>query len=171
MREEVLQGCIIVFSGLIPKQPYHQYLRQEQQQHPFLRYATKLGAKVIDTVYCSVTHVVAANNATEKVLLAHKINSIHVVKSSWLMECYWSLTKRDENEHRIPPTKGRDITQQQQELMPPPLPFHNSENNNSNPMLSSTVMDIAIGLDSSSSDDDDDDDDGADCFADSLWDE
>lgn len=42
-----------------------------------------------------MTHVVAARDGTEKINQARRIQGCTVVKASWLMECLWSLTKRD----------------------------------------------------------------------------
>lgn len=100
MRSEVLKGCVIVLSGLIPLSK-QQIVDQNQPRPSFVRYAESLGAKVQSNVSEEVTHVVAANDGTDKILSARKIKGCYVVKPSWLVECYWSMTRRDESTHLL----------------------------------------------------------------------
>jgi len=93
MRREVLKGSNIVLSGLVP---LHKQSASGAVARPhFVRYAQNLGAKTQDTVDYSVTHVVAAKDGTDKALSARKIPGCMLVKSAWLMECFWSMTRRN----------------------------------------------------------------------------
>ena len=51
--------------------------------------------KLRDTVEYGVTHVVAAKDGTDKALAARKTPGCFLVKPGWLMECYWSMTRRE----------------------------------------------------------------------------
>lgn len=57
--------------------------------------------QVVDQVGPGVTHVVAAKDGTDKCLAARKTPGCVLVKSSWLVECYWSMTKRDTTTHLL----------------------------------------------------------------------
>jgi RNA polymerase II subunit A-like phosphatase len=130
MRREVLSGEKIVLSGLVPL--HKQRSRPHAPRPSTVRYAEVLGANVQWSVDESVTHVVAANDGTGKILAARTVRGCFIVKVSWLMECFWTLTRRDERQHLLgaPPKENRV------------LPMGNSRLENA----------------SSSSDDEDDDD-------------
>jgi len=51
--------------------------------------------------------VIAARDGTDKILQARKIPGCSVVKASWLMECFWTLTQRDPTQHLLNPA-GQD---------------------------------------------------------------
>jgi RNA polymerase II subunit A C-terminal domain phosphatase len=57
--------------------------------------------KVVDRVVPGVTHVVAANDGTDKCLAARKLPGCVLVKATWLVECYWSMTRRDVQPHLL----------------------------------------------------------------------
>ncbi len=94
MRQEVLMGSNMVLSGLVP---LHKQSGNGAVARPhFVRYAQNLGAKTQDKVDFRVSHVVAAKDGTDKALAARKIPGCRLVKSAWLMECFWSMERRDE---------------------------------------------------------------------------
>mmetsp|Transcript_6798 Transcript_6798/g.8427 ORF Transcript_6798/g.8427 Transcript_6798/m.8427 type:complete len:116 (+) Transcript_6798:101-448(+) len=68
-----------------------------------MRYAQDLGAKVVNDVRQGVTHVVAARDGTEKVSKGKTVPGCAVVRRSWLMECYWTLTRRNVEPHLMAP--------------------------------------------------------------------
>jgi RNA polymerase II subunit A-like phosphatase len=105
MREEVLLGGSLVLSGLIPL--HKQKVEPDGPRPAVLRYAESLGAKVLSNVTSDTTHVVAAKDGTDKILAARQIPGCFVVKASWLMECVWTLERRDEGKHLLgsPPQK------------------------------------------------------------------
>jgi RNA polymerase II subunit A-like phosphatase len=49
----------------------------------------------------TITHVVAARDGTDKIRLARRVPGCHVVKPSWLMECVWTMTRRDVTPHLL----------------------------------------------------------------------
>lgn len=141
MRSEVLAGCNVVLSGLVPlhKQGHDD---ADRARPAAVRYVECLGATLLPSVTSSVTHVVAAKDGTDKILAARTVPGCFIVKPSWLMECVWSVTKRDERPHL---------------LGPPPVPVSNKNNGSSNkgsvrPPLADSTRENA----SSSSDEEDD---------------
>ena len=98
IRSDVLKGTKLVLSGLVP-------LHRQGRDHTatprpsVVRYAESLGCELQSSVQSDTTHLVAAKDGTDKALMARKIVGCHVVKVSWMMECYWSLTRRDEKPH------------------------------------------------------------------------
>ena len=51
--------------------------------------------------------MIAARDGTDKILQARKIPGCSIVKVSWLMECFWTMTQRDPQQHLLSPA-GRD---------------------------------------------------------------
>jgi len=131
MRTQVLKGCTLVFSGLIPL--YQQNQTSQFPRPAVVRYGESLGATVKDHVDDTITHVVAARDGTDKIRLARRVPGCNVVKPSWLMECVWTMTRRDVTPHLL--GKPAVAVAKEPQAM------------------------AATGDDSSSSSDDDDDDD------------
>ena len=104
----------VVFSGLIP---INKQNRQTQVRPPVVRYAEELGAEVLSGITSEVTHVVAARDRSEKIRQARKaVPGCIIVHTSWLMECYWSINRRDVRPHHMGPmptqlTKPRSAEQ------------------------------------------------------------
>ena len=79
-----------------------------------------------------MTHVVAAKDGTDKALEARKIPNCVLVKPSWLIECYWSLTYRDVKPHLLQGV-GTTIMQQtslrekQQHVLPMQVPDNSGD--------------------------------------------
>jgi RNA polymerase II subunit A-like phosphatase len=53
-------------------------------------------------MHSGVTHVVAAKDGTDKCLAARNIPGCLLVKPAWLVECYWSSSRRDVQPHLFP---------------------------------------------------------------------
>ena len=83
-----------------------------------------------------VTLLIAAKDGTDKAIMARKTKGCVLVKPAWLVECYWSLTRRDVKPHLMDPAVVE--TQLRQEAI-----------------VESIVDDSNLGTDSSESDDDD----------------
>ncbi|KAK0550045.1 CTD phosphatase Fcp1 [Tilletia horrida] len=81
MKSTVLQGCHIVFSGVVP-------LGQNQESSEPWRTATQFGAQCHRDLGSSVTHLVAARGGTAKVYQAQrqKHPKIWIVQPRWLNE-------------------------------------------------------------------------------------
>jgi hypothetical protein len=88
VRAEILVGCCILFSRIIPKDI------QDPSKHPFWQLATHLGAKCVSTQCPEVTHVVAANH-TDKTNWAEGVGKL-VVNPDWLMCCAFTWDHAEE---------------------------------------------------------------------------
>ena len=55
--------------------------------------------KLVDNVAPGVTHVVAAKDGTDKAIAARRTPGCRLVKAAWLVESFWSITRRDEVLH------------------------------------------------------------------------
>ena len=105
MRREVLGGgrlpARLVFSGVVPLNQQNATLRVRPH---LVRYAEELGGTVLPDVVPGATHVVARRDGSEKCKRARRdVPGCHIVHTSWLMECYWSVTRRDEGPHHMGP--------------------------------------------------------------------
>lgn len=113
MRRETLRrypSVKVVLSGLIP---IHKQNKQSHVRPPIVRYAEELGAEVLSDVAQGVTHVVAARDGSSKIHRARKEHpGCYIVHTAWLMECYWSISRRNENAHHMGPLP-------KQPLLPP----------------------------------------------------
>ncbi len=88
MRAEILTGCCILFSRIIPKDV------SDPSRHPFWQLATHLGAKCVSQQCPEVTHVVAANH-TDKTNWAERVGKF-VVSPDWLMCCAFTWNHAEE---------------------------------------------------------------------------
>jgi RNA polymerase II subunit A-like phosphatase len=50
--------------------------------------------------------VVAARDGTDKIIQARKVSGCIIVKTSWLMECVWTITRRDTEPHLLGPASS-----------------------------------------------------------------
>lgn len=99
----------VVFSGLIPISRQNQ---QAQIRPNVVRYAEELGAEVLPGVSNELTHVVAARDGSEKIRQARKeVPGCFIVHTSWLMESYWSINRRDVRPHHIGPMPSQHAKQ------------------------------------------------------------
>lgn len=104
MRRSVLKGSTLVLSGLVPL--HKKTIGADMARPPIVRYAQSLGANLQDTVQLGVTHVIAAKDGTDKALAARKTPRCSLVKAAWLVECYWSMTRRDLIPHLFPGSRN-----------------------------------------------------------------
>jgi len=100
--------CRVVLSGLVPLHKQNQMATGATVRPSIVRYAESLGARVMTDVNADTTHVIAARDGTEKTLKARKVPGCAVVRISWLMECWWSITRRELTPHHLigPPPKA-----------------------------------------------------------------
>jgi len=90
----------LVFSGLIPINMQ----KQAEIRPPVVRYAEELGATVLPEISREVTHLVAARDRSEKTKQARtEVPGCYIVHTSWLMECFWSISRRDVRPHHMGP--------------------------------------------------------------------
>lgn len=90
VRRRVLEGCSVVFSGLLP--------RGLDPRRTDLGYmATALGAAVTEAMTPGTTHVVAENPSTEKVYHARQRGeTVAVVTRAWLQLSFWHCERKPE---------------------------------------------------------------------------
>ncbi|KAJ3215454.1 Carboxy-terminal domain (CTD) phosphatase [Dinochytrium kinnereticum] len=103
MREGILEGVKIVFSGVIPKE-------MDVRRHEAWRTATSLGAVCVDSINREVTHVVAAKAGTAKVNKAKQYRNIHIVSPQWLFHTAFRWERMNEQDYILErePESGRD---------------------------------------------------------------
>ncbi|KAH6917087.1 hypothetical protein BKA70DRAFT_1382097 [Coprinopsis sp. MPI-PUGE-AT-0042] len=89
IRTEALEGCHILFSGLIP-------LDTRPDTTDIWRSATMFGARCYTELSKEVTHVVAAKLGTVKVDMARKRGGIAIVSQAWLSESIAQWRRMDE---------------------------------------------------------------------------
>ncbi|KAL1116434.1 hypothetical protein AAG570_004908, partial [Ranatra chinensis] len=81
LKSQVLKGCTIVFSGLVP-------INNNTRAEGWSRLARSLGAQVGQDLEAGVTtHLVAANPSTLKVHKARKMKGVNIVVPKWLINC------------------------------------------------------------------------------------
>lgn len=80
IRSEVLRGCNLVFSGLVPTN-----MKLQQSRAYFI--AKSLGAEVSQNILENTTHLVAVTAGTFKVNAAKKNAKIKIVNTNWLWSC------------------------------------------------------------------------------------
>lgn len=92
IKEEVLDGVTIVFSGIIP-------LGMDVEQSDFAMWVKSFGAKVALDVTKQTTHVIAnPDRKTTKVKKAAKNPRIKIVNAEWMFQCCarWELVNEDD---------------------------------------------------------------------------
>lgn len=96
LKSNVLDGTIIVLSGLVP-------LGVKVEDSDIGVQAGQFGAQVRDTITSRVTHLVVASNRprTKKVQQAAKIPHIKIVNQNWLQDCISQWRRLDESAYYI----------------------------------------------------------------------
>lgn len=95
MKSEVLRGCELAFSGLIP-------LHEAPETAMVWRMAEEFGAKCHRTLTPDVTHLVATSARTAKAEQAYRTKKIHVVWPSWLNDSMCRWVRQGEGAYSIP---------------------------------------------------------------------
>jgi RNA polymerase II subunit A-like phosphatase len=143
MRQEVFTRpqVKVLLSGLVPLEKQDPSSTRGKRPH-YIRYAEELGAQVVNNVTSDMTHVIAARDGTDKVIRSRRIPGCVIVRESWLMECYRSISRRDIEKHL---------------LGPKPLPPSEQ---------STSVTKLLLSGSDGSEEDEDDDEEDEDFFAD-----
>ncbi|CAB3407788.1 unnamed protein product [Caenorhabditis bovis] len=92
-RRKVLEGCVIVLSGIVP-------INEKVEKTDVYRLCEQFGAKMADTVTDDVTHVVGVRWGTTKVHQALRLGK-HVVTVHWVYACVEKWLKADEKEFEL----------------------------------------------------------------------
>jgi RNA polymerase II subunit A C-terminal domain phosphatase len=95
IKRAVLEGCKIVFTGVIP-------LGERQQEADIWKIAEEFGAKCLLSVSSAVTHLIAAKPGTEKVRQAYKLGHVHVVYPGWLYNSVATWNREQEEHYALP---------------------------------------------------------------------
>ena len=96
LKSSVLEGLVIVLSGLVP-------LGVRVEESEIGMQAQSFGAQVLDSISKRVTHLVVASSRprTKKVQQAAKIPSIRIVNQNWLQDCLSQWRRLDESAYYI----------------------------------------------------------------------
>jgi hypothetical protein len=108
MRTEVLRGCTIVISGLIPLGEQPRSEKKGKARTPIVRYVEQLGGNVATDVNVNTTHVIAARTGTEKVFKGVRVRGCAIVSVDWLMWCYWSISLIDVTPYLLLPIRVKE---------------------------------------------------------------
>ncbi len=108
MRKEVLRGCSVVISGLIPLADQSRSETKVKVRSPIVRYVEQLGGTITPDVNEKTTHVIAARTGTEKVFKGVRIQGCAIVNVDWLMWCYWSISARDVTPYLLLPIRVKE---------------------------------------------------------------
>lgn len=92
-KNQVLDGCRVVFSGIVP-------LGMNTETHPFFMLCSQYGAIVDDDITKFTTHVIASRWGTSKVKKAEKMG-IFVVSALWVYKSLERWEKVDETNFLI----------------------------------------------------------------------
>ncbi|CEF65605.1 RNA polymerase II subunit A C-terminal domain phosphatase [Strongyloides ratti] len=92
-KNQVLDGCRVVFSGIVP-------LGMNAETHPFFMLCSQYGAIVDDDITKFTTHVIASRWGTSKVKKAEKMG-IFVVSALWVYKSVENWEKVDEKNFLI----------------------------------------------------------------------
>lgn len=87
LRSQVLVGCVIAFSGIIPVN------EKEPSSHPQWRLAISLGAQVSSNLTNRTTHLLALTPQTQKAAQALQQKNVWVLHPDWLFYCRWAMIK------------------------------------------------------------------------------
>ncbi|KAF2739362.1 hypothetical protein EJ04DRAFT_308993 [Polyplosphaeria fusca] len=95
MKQQVLEGCVVVFSGIIP-------LGMDVQASDFALWVKSFGADVSLNVTRSTTHVIAnPDRKTTKVKQAARYPRIKIVNAEWMIQCCTVWQHVDETPYLI----------------------------------------------------------------------
>ena len=94
VQKNVLSGCVIVFSGVIP-------LQEKPLQAMVWKDAERYGALCKMSIDNTVTHVVANKMGTAKVMQALEDPKIEVVRLEWLLQSIANWQRLPEVNYRL----------------------------------------------------------------------
>jgi hypothetical protein len=99
MKRRILEGCVLVFSGVIPKGA----LPNSCETHPIWQQAQDLGAKVCYELTSRTTHLITTSSHTTKARSAISAGGICIVHVDWLFNCIWNLKRIPEDYYLLEP--------------------------------------------------------------------
>ena len=99
IKRKILEGCILVFSGVIPKSTQ----RSTSETHPIWQQAQDLGAEVCHELSTRTTHLITISATTTKAQSAISGGRIRVVHVDWLFNCIWNVKRIPEDYYLLAP--------------------------------------------------------------------
>ena len=105
MQAEVLGGCTIVLSGLVPVNQQSRGDDKARARLPVVRYVEDLGATIVPDVTKKVTHVIAAQVRTQNAFKGSRVQGCAIINVAWLMSCYWSVSKQNVDPYLLVPIR------------------------------------------------------------------
>ena len=104
-KQQVLAGCVVTFSGLIPKNE-----RNPAEKCLLWRLALSLGAQVSVEVTSRTTHLVTVKTEAAKAGECHKRGDVWIVHPDWLMYSRWAVQKASESTFMVlAPVPGKAL--------------------------------------------------------------
>ena len=119
LKQQVLSGCRIVFSGINPISSGD--IPLDQSQTFIWRYALEFGALVAQDLHSGITHLVAANAQTDKAETAKRMPGVAIVRQEWLYDSIARWQRQDERRYLLHPVCPVDAK-------PEDLMFEDSDN-------------------------------------------
>lgn len=92
-RHKVLDGCVIVFSGIVPT-------GEKLERTDIYRLCVQFGATIVPDVVEEITHVVGARYGTQKTHQANRLGKF-VVTVQWVYACVEKWMKADEKQFEL----------------------------------------------------------------------
>ncbi|KAK2754010.1 Carboxy-terminal domain (CTD) phosphatase [Arachnomyces sp. PD_36] len=95
IKREVLEGVVLVFSGVLP-------LGTDMQNADISLWAKSFGAILTSKINSRTTHLVAGRNRTAKVREAARYPNIKIVTTQWLLDSVVNWKRQDEEPYLVP---------------------------------------------------------------------
>ena len=95
IKRDVLQGVVLVFSGVLP-------LGTDMQNADISLWAKSFGAILNHRVNSKTTHLVAGRNRTAKVREATRYPNVKIVTTQWLVDSVTNWKRLDEEPYLVP---------------------------------------------------------------------
>ncbi|ODQ66392.1 hypothetical protein NADFUDRAFT_82224 [Nadsonia fulvescens var. elongata DSM 6958] len=96
MKGKVFDGCVFLFSGVIP-------LGSSLDRADIVQWVRSFGAVVVGDFITTVTHVIATSGGTKKVYQASKYPHINVVYPAWIFKCIAGWARVPEDDYLLKP--------------------------------------------------------------------
>jgi RNA polymerase II subunit A-like phosphatase len=134
MRSQVLRGCNILFSGVIPQ-------GDNPERTEIWNRALAFGAECSKELNNKVTHVVAAKAGTGKVTQARRNRHIVIVRPEWLYHSTARWRRHNEQDYLLPDPRRPPAQQphHQQRSTTPPMPPPPSETSSASTTTEATA--------------------------------
>jgi hypothetical protein len=103
MRQSVLKGCHLCFSGLI------QSNIPNPRNHKLWLIAQNLGAHVTLKMTSQTTHLLTLTVESEKAREAIRLGNVYLCHPDWLLNCHWHILREDETLFLLAPIANTPV--------------------------------------------------------------